>query len=96
MTLPSAFRCAGIVASAEESCATQLLLNFGPLSQKLLDAVKQAAADYRRENALATDAKIPFDTVTSSASGLDPHISPRNADSCCASSFCFWLSGVPG
>ena len=29
MTLPSALRCAGSVASAEAGCATQLLLNEG-------------------------------------------------------------------
>src|SRR6202008_2763779 len=40
--------------------------NLGPLSQKLLDAVRKAAADYRQENALAADVKIPVDAVTSS------------------------------
>jgi K+-transporting ATPase ATPase C chain len=53
--------------------------NFGPLSAKLIDAVRQRAGDYRRENRLAPDALVPADAVTASASGLDPHISVANA-----------------
>jgi K+-transporting ATPase ATPase C chain len=53
--------------------------NLGPTSQKLMDAVKQRVADYRVENGLAADALVPGDAVTASASGLDPHISPKNA-----------------
>ena len=53
--------------------------NLGPTSQKLIDGVKKAAADYRTENGLAAGVLVPVDAVTSSASGLDPHISPQNA-----------------
>ena len=53
--------------------------NLGPLSKKLLDAVKDRAEAYRTENGLAPDALVPADAVTASASGLDPHISVRNA-----------------
>lgn len=53
--------------------------NLGPISQKQLDAVKAAAESYRKTNGLADDVKIPVDAVTASASGLDPHISPKNA-----------------
>jgi len=53
--------------------------NLGPTSQKLMDAVKQRVADYRTENGLAADALVPGDAVTASGSGLDPHISVKNA-----------------
>src|SRR5512134_2585939 len=53
--------------------------NLGPTSKKLIGDVKQRVADYRTENGLPPDARIPVDAVTSSASGLDPHISPANA-----------------
>jgi K+-transporting ATPase ATPase C chain len=53
--------------------------NLGPTSQKLSDSIKAAVAAYRTANALAADAPVPADAVTSSASGLDPHISVANA-----------------
>ena len=54
--------------------------NLGPLSQKLVDQVKERVAAYRAENSIALTVKIPADAVTTSASGLDPHISVRNAE----------------
>jgi K+-transporting ATPase ATPase C chain len=53
--------------------------NLGPTSQKLRDAIAQNVSDYRAQNGLATNAPVPADAVTSSASGLDPHISQQNA-----------------
>ena len=53
--------------------------NFGPTSQKLNDSIKAAVASYRTANALAADVPVPADAVTSSGSGLDPHISLANA-----------------
>jgi K+-transporting ATPase ATPase C chain len=52
---------------------------LGPTSQKLNDSIKAAVAAYRTSNGLAADAEVPADAVTSSASGLDPHISVANA-----------------
>jgi K+-transporting ATPase ATPase C chain len=54
--------------------------NLGPTSQKLADAIKQNIADYRAQNNLGTNTPVPADAVTASASGLDPHISLRNAE----------------
>ena len=54
--------------------------NLGPTSQKLHDAIAQNITSYRTQNNLGTNAPVPADAVTASASGLDPHISLRNAD----------------
>ena len=50
--------------------------NLGPTSQKLLDRVK---ADVAAKQTAGWKGPIPADSVTTSASGLDPHISPENA-----------------
>jgi len=54
--------------------------NLGPTSQKLRDAIKDRIEAYRKENGLNADQDVPADAVTGSGSGLDPHISPRNAE----------------
>ena len=53
--------------------------NLGPTNPALLDAVEERVAAYRELNGLAAEAEVPVDAVTSSGSGLDPHISPANA-----------------
>ena len=54
--------------------------NLGPTSQKLSDAIKGRIAAYRAENGLKETDPVPADAVTASGSGLDPHISLRNAE----------------
>ncbi len=49
--------------------------NLGPLSKKLIDRVSGDVAELRKASAVT----IPADAVTTSASGLDPHISPAFA-----------------
>jgi len=52
--------------------------NLGPTSQKLFETNVKTAADALRET--NHEAPIPVDLVTSSASGLDPHITPAAAE----------------
>jgi K+-transporting ATPase ATPase C chain len=52
--------------------------NLGPTSKKLIDSTKDAIKALRKENPDATG-PIPMDLVTSSASGIDPEISPEAA-----------------
>jgi len=54
--------------------------NLGPTSRKLADSIAQNIADYRAQNGLGANEAVPADAVTASGSGLDPHISVRNAE----------------
>jgi K+-transporting ATPase ATPase C chain len=51
--------------------------NLGPTNQKLIDRVWQDADSLHAEN---PGESIPVDLVTTSASGLDPDISPASAE----------------
>jgi K+-transporting ATPase ATPase C chain len=64
---------AGTGYDAANSAGSQL----GPTNKKLMDAVKANVDTARKEN---PNAPVPVDLVTTSASGIDPHISPAAAD----------------
>jgi K+-transporting ATPase ATPase C chain len=53
--------------------------NKGPTDRKLADTLIAQAVDSLVSNDGAKKGQIPSDLVTSSASGLDPHISPASA-----------------
>jgi potassium-transporting ATPase KdpC subunit len=53
--------------------------NLGPTNQKLIDRVKASVEKFQKENPSYTG-PLPADLVTTSGSGLDPHISPASAD----------------
>jgi K+-transporting ATPase ATPase C chain len=52
--------------------------NFGPTNKALVDRVRDDVKKFRQENPTYTG-PIPADLLTTSASGLDPHISPASA-----------------
>ena len=61
---------------APDNAANSAGSNLGPTSQKLVERVK---ADVAAQRAAGVTGPIPADSVTSSASGLDPDISPQYA-----------------
>lgn len=50
--------------------------NLGPTNPKLIERIKGDVATLKQEN---PQAAVPMDLVTTSASGLDPHVSPEAA-----------------
>jgi potassium-transporting ATPase KdpC subunit len=52
--------------------------NYGPTNKKLIDNTRSAIAALRKENPNAT-LPVPMELVTSSASGIDPDITPQGA-----------------
>jgi potassium-transporting ATPase KdpC subunit len=53
--------------------------NYGPTNQKLIDRVQGDLKAFRRENPTFSG-PVPADLLTTSASGLDPDISPASAE----------------
>ena len=95
-TSPGYFHARPSAAGSGYDGANSSGTNLGPTSSKLIKGIEddpktkdtdesfagipQQAKAYREENGLSASTPLPADAVTRSASGLDPHISPANAD----------------
>lgn len=66
-------------ASDYDASANSGGTNLGPTNPALLDAVKSRLDTLLKYNPEVKKSDIPIDMVTSSGSGLDPHISPQGA-----------------
>ena len=53
--------------------------NLAPSNVKLIASAQARVEQARKENGLSADTPVPADLVLTSASGLDPHISPLSA-----------------
>jgi K+-transporting ATPase ATPase C chain len=95
-TKPEYFHPRPSAAGAGYDAANSSGTNLGPTSDKLINGIKDDPATvdvdetylgfrdlakaYREENGLAANTVVPADAATRSASGLDPDISPGNAE----------------
>jgi potassium-transporting ATPase KdpC subunit len=73
---PGYFRGRPSAAGTGYDAANSSGTNLGPTNRKLVEAVKAAVDAAKKEN---PSAPVPIDLVTSSASGVDPDLSPAAA-----------------
>jgi K+-transporting ATPase ATPase C chain len=76
-TGPTYFHSRGSAAGSGYDAANSGGTNLGPTNKKLIDRVSQDSSAATAENPAKP---VPIDLVTTSASGLDPHVTPAAAD----------------
>src|SRR5262245_6609227 len=74
---PGYFRSRPSATAVPYDAANSAGSQYGPTNKKLIDAVAANVEAARKEN---PNVPVPVDLVTTSASGVDPHLSPAAAD----------------
>lgn len=79
-TKPQYFHPRNSAAGAGYDASNSAGTNLGPTSTYLITTTETRAAAIRKDNGLPPTYPLPADAVSTSASGLDPNISPAYAD----------------
>lgn len=70
----------GRVSSIEYKAEASGSNNYGPSNPDLLKRTQESIEAWKKENPEVAINMVPMDLLTNSASGLDPHISPKAAE----------------
>lgn len=69
----------GRVSSIEYKAEGSGSNNYAPSNPELLQRTEKSIEKWKEDNPSVPVTEVPMDLVTNSASGLDPHISPKSA-----------------
>lgn len=69
----------GRVSSIEYKAEGSGSNNYAPSNPELLERTEESIEKWKEENPSVPVTEVPIDLVTNSASGLDPHITPKAA-----------------